>query len=122
MGVTVLLPFRGHARAWGLGAGFSELTTCDGVPGSNYPQFCAEPPCGQLNPASNLTCKLLSAVRPRLNVACGSAVGYPTTPQIAHRFPSRLTCPDALGEPCGRHQEMSTDAALLSEHQLGDVT
>eukprot|EP00039_Didymoeca_costata_P013747 m.213606 g.213606 ORF g.213606 m.213606 type:complete len:654 (+) comp15864_c0_seq1:86-2047(+) len=45
----------GHARAWGLSNKYSSITACSEVPGNLWNKYCAEPPCGQLNPARNLT-------------------------------------------------------------------
>ena len=45
----------GHARAWGLSAKYAAITACTEVKGADYSKYCAEPPCGQLNPAVNLT-------------------------------------------------------------------
>eukprot|EP00729_Bicosta_minor_P010498 gene10498-16347_t len=41
----------GHARAWGLSQKYASITACSEVPGGKYTKYCAEPPCGQLNPA-----------------------------------------------------------------------
>jgi len=55
----------GHARAWGLDPQYSDLVACADVAGGNYAKYCAEPPCGQLNPAagSRLYSTVESALR-----------------------------------------------------------
>mmetsp|Transcript_20344 Transcript_20344/g.52770 ORF Transcript_20344/g.52770 Transcript_20344/m.52770 type:complete len:652 (-) Transcript_20344:140-2095(-) len=53
----------GHARAWGLAEGYQSIVACANVPGSQYTTYCAEPPCGQFNPAApdNLTYTVVQA-------------------------------------------------------------
>jgi hexosaminidase len=55
-GVTLVpeIDTPGHARAFGAAPGLAEIVACAHVPGGGYAQFCAEPPCGQLSPASEL--------------------------------------------------------------------
>lgn len=42
----------GHARAYGLSDKYSDIIACGSTDGNTWGLFCAEPPCGQLNPAS----------------------------------------------------------------------
>ena len=60
-GVTLIpeIDTPGHARAFGLAPGLHGIVSCAGVPGVNYTQCCKEPPCGQLNPASDLMYSVL---------------------------------------------------------------
>ena len=45
----------GHSRAIGSAPGLAGIVSCADVPGANYTSCCNEPPCGQLNPASELS-------------------------------------------------------------------
>eukprot|EP00656_Telonema_subtile_P013402 TRINITY_DN16809_c0_g1_i5.p1 TRINITY_DN16809_c0_g1~~TRINITY_DN16809_c0_g1_i5.p1 ORF type:complete len:461 (-),score=97.09 TRINITY_DN16809_c0_g1_i5:88-1470(-) len=49
----------GHARAFGLDPALTGIVTCANVTGAKYSTCCAEPPCGQLNPASSLMYSVL---------------------------------------------------------------
>lgn len=57
----------GHARAYGLDPAVAETIACGGVTGDNWGSFCAEPPCGQLNPASSLMYTVMSDVFQDIN-------------------------------------------------------
>ena len=55
-GVTLIpeIDTPGHARAFGLAKGLEGIVSCANVSGSEYTSCCSEPPCGQLNPSSDL--------------------------------------------------------------------
>jgi len=60
-GVTLIpeIDTPGHARAFGTAPGLSGIVSCGDVSYWGKPSCCAEPPCGQLNPSSELMYKVL---------------------------------------------------------------
>jgi hexosaminidase len=52
----------GHSRALGLTPGLEGIISCANVSGTDYTSCCNEPPCGQLNPSSELMYKVLQDV------------------------------------------------------------
>lgn len=59
----------GHARAFGLAPELASIVACADVPAGEWSTYCAEPPCGQLNPASELMYDVLTDVLKTVNSA-----------------------------------------------------
>jgi len=63
-GVRVVPELAGpaHARSLGLAPEFSDILACANTEADEWFKYCRSPPCGQLDPTSNLTFTVLASL------------------------------------------------------------
>jgi N-acetyl-beta-hexosaminidase len=51
-----------HTHSWTEWSTFSDINACGNIDEREWPEYCAQPPCGQLDPTNNLTSLLVYSV------------------------------------------------------------